>query len=122
MVRSIPPITSTGSAPKRRISFSSMDPIKFRTRGSSLNIGIGNIGNKFNRQESFKPSSGKKSKVVKSNYKFSLEKLLTQTEKKLEKVMGELKTTYLDELSDEYTKLDNFIRQLRWQIAVRKER
>lgn len=119
MIKSIPPITSTGSL-RRRIS--SMDSVRFRTRGSGLNIGIGGIGNKINRQENFKPSSGKKSKVVKSNYKFSLEKLLAQTETKLGKVMGELKITYLDDLLDEYTKLDSFIRQLKYQIAVRKER
>jgi len=120
MVRSIPPITSTGSSSKRRNPLSSMDPVKFRTRGFKLNIGTGSIGNKFNKQETFKIPSMKRSKVVKS--KVVLEKLLTETERRLGKVMEELKVTYLDDLIDEYTKLDSFIRQLKWQIAVRKER
>ena len=117
MIKSIPPITSTGSL-KRRIS--SMDSVRFRTRGSSLNIGIGGISNKFSKQETFKISSMKKAKVVRP--KLGLEKLLIETERKLGEVMGKLKVTYLDDLLDEYTKLDSFIRQLKYQIAVRKER
>jgi len=120
MIRSIPPITSTGSSPKRRNSFSSMDPVRFRTRGSSLNVGIGGIGNKIDKQETFKISSMKKSKVIKP--KVALEKLLIETERRLEKVTKELKIKCLDDLLNEYTKLDIFIRQLKYQIAVRKER
>lgn len=116
MMRSIPPITSTGS--KRRIS--SMDPIKFRTRGFNLNIGIGGINNKINKQETFKISTIKKPKMVKPN--LGLKKLLAEAERKLEKVMEELKIINPDDLLDECTKLDSFIRQLKWQIAVRKER
>ena len=96
-----------------------MDPVKFRTKRFSSNIGIGGIDNKFNKQ-AFKTSSMRKSRKIKSN--LGLKELLIEAEKRLKKVTGELKITYFDDLLDEYTKLDDFIRQLRWQIAVRKER
>ena len=117
-IRSIPPITSTGSSLKQRIS--TMDPVRFRTRGFNLNIGTSSLSNKFNKQEALKTSSMKKSRKVKSN--LGLRELLSEAERKLEKVTKELKTTYFDDLLDEFTKLDDFIRQLKWQIAVRKER
>lgn len=89
-----------------------MDPIRFRTRGVDFNV-----ADRFSEQN-YKISS-KKPKVKST---FILEKLLREAERRLEKIKEEMKTTYLDGLLDEYTRIDNSIRQLKWQIAVRKER
>lgn len=114
MIRSIPLKTSTGSSPQRRAL--SMDPVRFRTRGFSLNIGIGSP----NRQESFKSVTKKKSKVIK--YSPGLERLLTEAKRRLEEVMKELRTACSDDLLDKYSELSDFIHQLKWQVMVRKER
>jgi len=92
-----------------------MDPIRFRTRGVDFNVGTSGLGNRFSEQN-YKISS-KKPKVKST---FILEKLLREAERRLEKIKEEIKTTYSDGLLDEYTKIDNSIRQLKWQIAVRK--
>jgi len=98
-----------------------LDPVRFRAGGFGLSIGSANPDDKINRQEGFKIAPIKQAKKTKTTQpNFGLEKLLIETEKRLEKVMEELKKTYLDCLLDEHARLDAFIRQLKRQIAVRQ--
>ncbi len=118
-MRSIPPKTSTGSLPRQ--GFSSIDPVRFRTRG--FNIQTNSSTNKFSSQENSESYSIKRWIIPKTiNQSLGLQKLLAESERRLKKTIEKLQSTYDDNLIDKYSELDNVIRQLRWQIAIRKGR
>lgn len=116
---SIPPITSTGRPSGKK--FSSVDPIRFRTRGIGFGIGFrstgsGNTSPKSDDQ-TFQPKKFQPSKKSTSSV---LGGMLNQARSRLGNVMKALKTDFSDSLLDEEVQLEHLIQQLKIQIARKK--
>jgi len=119
-LRSIPPITSTGRSSNRR--FSSIDPIRLRTRGVGVGGWGGNIRSYSNSTGSWKPKKSLKGKIE----THTLEKLLEEGKNRYKKVMEMLKAASFTEaiyreLLDKESKLKIEIDQILRQIANKRK-